>query len=134
MALPESLTVPHNLALAGSAKVVPAETGFPGGSRYEPKWDGFRASLVSDQGPTLWSRQGTDLSPAVPDLVDAGGALPTGTVLEGELVIWVDGGLSFDALQQPVFRRVIGDRYFAARFGSARASSSRAFSNGDRRR
>jgi ATP-dependent DNA ligase len=94
------MAVPPTLSLARAVKTLPGETGMPGGSRYEPKWDGFRAAVVADGGVRLWSRHGTDLSAAFPEIVEAANIVPDGTVVDGELVAWVDGRLDFDALQQ----------------------------------
>ena len=55
---------------------------------------------------TYWSRNGTDLSTAFPDLVEAArDQVPAGVVLDGELVVWVDGRLSFDHLQHRMASR-----------------------------
>lgn len=68
---------------------------------FEPKWDGYRVRLaVSGRGVELESRRGTNLTGLFPDVArSATVQLPAGTVLDGELVIFVDGRLSFDALQ-----------------------------------
>ena len=74
----------------------------------EPKWDGFRAVLqVTPEGRvTYWSRKGTNLSTAFPDLVEAArDQVPAGVVLDGELVVWVEGRLSFDHLQHRMASR-----------------------------
>lgn len=66
---------------------------------YEMKWDGYRAALqVTPDGVVrLWSRNGTDLSRAFPDLIEAARVqVPPGIVLDGEAVAWVEGRLSFD--------------------------------------
>lgn len=72
------------------------------------KWDGFRAvlQLTPDGRVTYWSRNGSDLSHAFPDLVDAARAqVPPGVVLDGEAVAWVAGRLSFDHLQHRMVSR-----------------------------
>lgn len=71
----------------------------PGGSRYEPKWDGVRAELSRSEGQVrIWSRRGTDLTTAFPELAAAGEQLPDDTMVDGEIVAWVDGRLNFDVL------------------------------------
>jgi ATP-dependent DNA ligase len=68
---------------------------------YEPKWDGFRA-LVFRGGKQLFiqSRDSRPLDRYFPELHDALlDALPTGCVLDGEIVIATARGLDFDALQ-----------------------------------
>jgi ATP-dependent DNA ligase len=53
----------------------------------------------------LWSRRGTALTSAFPDLAAAAEVhLLPGTVLDGEAVVW-DGRLSFERLQQRLARR-----------------------------
>jgi ATP-dependent DNA ligase len=75
----------------------------PGGEgwQYEPKWDGFRC-LVFRDGPevALMSKSGKPLGRYFPEMVEAVlGMAADRVVLDGELVIPVDGALSFDALQ-----------------------------------
>jgi ATP-dependent DNA ligase len=96
-----------DLALARSADTVPEHTACPGGCRYELKFDGFRVAVVrTPSGARLWSRRGTDLTSAFPDLAAAAEFhFRAGTVLDGEAVLWVDGRLSFDHLQLRLARR-----------------------------
>jgi ATP-dependent DNA ligase len=105
--LPRGLAGPVELALTRSAEVVPDSAACAGGCRYELKWDGYRMAVV--RGTTaarLWSRRGTDLTGAFPDLAAAAEFhLQPGTVLDGEAVIWADGRLSFDHLHQRLVRR-----------------------------
>jgi ATP-dependent DNA ligase len=88
--------------------MVPEHRACPGGGcRYEVKFDGFRVAVVrTPSGARLWSRRGTDLTSAFPDLAAAAEfQLRSGTVLDGEAVVWVDGRLSFDHLQLRLARR-----------------------------
>lgn len=39
--LPPDLAGPVDLELAKAVDTIPGENALPGGSRYEPKWDGF---------------------------------------------------------------------------------------------
>jgi ATP-dependent DNA ligase len=71
------------------------------GWQYEPKWDGFRCLIFRD-GPevALMSKSGKPLGRYFPEVVDSVlGREADRFVLDGELVIPVDGILSFDALQ-----------------------------------
>ena len=71
------------------------------GWQYEPKWDGFRCLIFRD-GPevALMSKSGKPLGRYFPEVVDTVlGMEADRFVLDGELVIPVDGVLSFDALQ-----------------------------------
>jgi ATP-dependent DNA ligase len=74
------------------------------GWQYEPKWDGFRCLAFRD-GKTvrLQSKAGQPLERYFPELVDALAALePTKFVLDGEIIVPVDGALSFDDLLQRI--------------------------------
>src|SRR5213596_4088021 len=69
--------------------------------QYEPKWDGFR-SLAFRRGKDIYlqSKSGQPLARYFPDIVVALLQLAAKKlVLDGELVIDVDGRFSFDELQ-----------------------------------
>lgn len=72
-----------------------------GGWQYEPKWDGFRCLVFRDGADVaLMSKSGKPLGRYFPEVVEAvQGMEADRVVLDGELVIPVDGTLSFDALQ-----------------------------------
>jgi ATP-dependent DNA ligase len=81
------------------AESVPA---LPDGAawQYEPKWDGFRCLAFRD-GDTvrIQSKAGKPLGRYFPDVVESLAALDARRfVLDGEIVIPVDGRLSFDEL------------------------------------
>ncbi|WP_454852185.1 ATP-dependent DNA ligase [Promicromonospora soli] len=99
--LPPELAGPVRVALARAVERIPQIGALPGGSRFEPKWDGFRLVAVCDErGASLWSRRGTDLSTTFPEVSSACvDQLERGTVLDGEVVIWSSGRLDFTALQ-----------------------------------
>jgi len=67
---------------------------------YEPKWDGFRCLAFRDGNKVdLHSKSQKPLTRYFPELVAALKALkPTQFVLDGEIVIPIDGQLSFDSL------------------------------------
>jgi ATP-dependent DNA ligase len=68
--------------------------------QYEPKWDGFRCLAFRD-GPRieLMSKAGKPLTRYFPELAQALSVIAAKRfVLDGEIVIPVDGGLSFDHL------------------------------------
>jgi ATP-dependent DNA ligase len=70
--------------------------------RYEPKLDGFRGLLWHRTGTSvqLLSRNGRDLGPWFPELIQAGQRLPVGTLIDGEIAIADDDGwVDFSALQ-----------------------------------
>ncbi len=71
----------------------------------EPKFDGFRACLFRlPDRVVVQSRAGKDLAPYFPDVRAAAMALPTGTVLDGELVIWNGNRTDFALLQRRIAR------------------------------
>jgi ATP-dependent DNA ligase len=100
--LPAGLAPPIKVALARSVTKMPRAGALPGKLIYEPKWDGYRAIGIRDNnGATLWSRQGKDLTRYFPELVAAiASEVPPGCVIDGEAVIWTQGRLDFSALQQ----------------------------------
>ena len=69
--------------------------------QYEPKWDGFRCVAFRDGGEIyLQSKSFKPLARYFPDVVAALAELPaTRFVLDGEIVIAVEGDLSFEELQ-----------------------------------
>ena len=95
-AAPESVEPPVEPMLAKIADEVPE-----GDFLYEPKWDGFRA-LVFRSADDVYI-QSRDLRPLIryfPELQAVlETVLPTGCVLDGEIVIVGPAGLDFDALQ-----------------------------------
>ncbi len=105
--------------LKNAAQVAPSEFGLPtdiepmesrsadalpreaGKWQYEPKWDGFRAlAFRADDAVDLRGKSGKPLGRYFPEVLATLSALPFERfVLDGELVIEIDGRLSFDALQ-----------------------------------
>jgi ATP-dependent DNA ligase len=85
----------------------------------EPKWDGFRAQLAVHAGGRvlLRSRQGSDMTGSFPEVRAAALAqLPADTGLDGELVVWEQGRLAFERLQQRLARRGSGAAEGAGRW------------------
>jgi DNA ligase-1 len=72
----------------------------------EWKWDGIRAQLVKREGQiSLWSRGEELITHRFPEIVHAAGALPEGTVIDGEVLAFRgDRPLPFSALQQRIGR------------------------------
>jgi ATP-dependent DNA ligase len=85
---------------AKRVEVIPSGEGW----QFEPKWDGFRAVVFRD-GDTLaiQSKAGQPLGRYFPELVEAFLSLKAKQfVLDGEIVVPVDGALSFDDLLQRI--------------------------------
>ncbi|MGW4441976.1 hypothetical protein [Streptomyces sp. NPDC004682] len=66
--------------------------------------DGYRTLLFTPSAAVesvlLQSRRGALNQNRFPDLVRAAADLPDGLVLDGELVVWVEGRMSFEAVQR----------------------------------
>jgi len=71
---------------------------------YEPKWDGFRAVIFRDHDDvSIQSKAGQPLARYFPEVVEAIRALKAKeVVLDGEIVVPVNGRLSFDDLLQRI--------------------------------
>jgi ATP-dependent DNA ligase len=69
---------------------------------YEPKWDGFRSLSWSEPDLRIDSRNKRPLLRYFPELTPALDQLPPGTVVDGEIVVVVDGVTDFDTLQQRI--------------------------------
>lgn len=83
---------------AKSAEALPDE---PGRWQFEPKWDGFRCLAFKEGGAVeLMGKSGKSLSRFFPEVVATLLETPFKRfVVDGELVIELDGRLTFDALQ-----------------------------------
>src|SRR4051812_5555648 len=86
--------------LAKPVKAVPAQDSVPGGLLYEPKWDGFRCIVFRDGDEVeLGSRKERPLTRYFPEVVEAVKAnLPRRCVVDGEIAIFADDRLDFEAL------------------------------------
>ena len=79
-------------------------TEFPSeqGWQFEPKWDGFRSIAIKDgKDVRLFAKSGKDLGRYFPEVLALISDLPGKRfVLDGELLVTIDGKASFDDLQQ----------------------------------
>jgi ATP-dependent DNA ligase len=98
--MPLPLAPPIAPQLARSAKELPAGARW----RYEPKWDGFRTIVFRDGDDVhLQSRGGKPMNRYFPEVVEAILAMPADrVVLDGEIVVEVDGVQQFDLLSQRI--------------------------------
>lgn len=81
-----------------TAAELPTESGM---WQYEPKWDGFRCLIFkSGDHVELRAKSGKSLNRYFPEVIDFLRRLKQASfVLDGEIVVEVDGAISFDALQ-----------------------------------
>jgi ATP-dependent DNA ligase len=98
MSLP--LSPPILPQLARSAKELPEGEEWC----YEPKWDGFRTIAFRDGDEVrLQSRNGKPMNRYFPEVIEQVLALPAErVVLDGEMVVTVDGIQEFDLLSQRI--------------------------------
>jgi DNA ligase 1 len=101
---------PYPFFLAYPLEDDPAALGDVGEWIAEWKWDGIRAQLIRRAGKTfLWSRGEELLTGRFPEVERLGALLPEGTVLDGELLPWIDGNpLPFAQLQRRIGRKNLG--------------------------
>ncbi|MGB2756241.1 MAG: ATP-dependent DNA ligase [Acidimicrobiia bacterium] len=67
--------------------------------QFEPKWDGFRAIADRRHGVTIHSRSGRPLERYFPEVAEAlEKTLPSGVVIDGEIIIPTERGCDFDLL------------------------------------
>jgi DNA ligase 1 len=101
---------PYPFFLAHPLEGDPAGLGEVGEWVAEWKWDGIRAQLIRRRGKTfLWSRGEELLAGRFPEVEEIGALLPEGTVIDGELLPWVNGSpLPFAQLQRRIGRKNLG--------------------------
>ena len=105
---PFFLAHPINLALDRFDAVL----GPPQDWLIEWKWDGIRAQLVKRAGQVwLWSRGEELVTDRYPELAALGAALPDGTLLDGEIVVWRESRAQpFAELQKRIGRKTLGPK------------------------
>ncbi|MFO1267668.1 MAG: ATP-dependent DNA ligase, partial [Rubrivivax sp.] len=83
----------------------------------EWKYDGIRAQLVKRAGQCwIWSRGEELVTERFPEVVQAARALPDGTVLDGELLVWREDAAApspFQLLQQRIGRKTLTKKVLA---------------------
>src|SRR5207244_7123487 len=100
LGVPLPLKPPVKPQLARSAADLPEGERW----RYEPKWDGFRTIVFRDGDDVhLQSRNGRPMNRYFPEVVPDVLTLPSERlVLDGELIVVVDGIQEFDLLGQRI--------------------------------
>jgi DNA ligase 1 len=102
-------------ALDGEADSFEQRLGAPGDWLVEWKYDGIRAQLVRRAGQCwIWSRGEELVTEAFPEVVALASTLPEGTVLDGEILVWLnDAPAPFQRLQQRIGRKTLSKKVLA---------------------
>lgn len=80
----------------------------------EWKYDGIRGQIVRRASQVwIWSRGEELVTERFPELVTLAQALPNGTVLDGEIMVWQDGPAPFALLQQRIGRKTLTKKVLA---------------------
>lgn len=80
----------------------------------EWKWDGIRGQLIRRKGQSfLWSRGEELVTAQFPEIDELAKQLPEGTVLDGEIMAWSDGPMTFNDLQRRLGRKRVGKKLLA---------------------
>ena len=97
---------PYPFFLASPLEGLPDRLGSRDEWLVEWKWDGIRGQIVRRAGQcTLWSRGEEIITERFPEIAAAAGALPDGTVLDGEVLAWKEERvMPFAHLQQRIGR------------------------------
>ncbi|MBX3604280.1 MAG: ATP-dependent DNA ligase [Piscinibacter sp.] len=110
---------PYPFFLAHALDAAPAEfearLGAAADWLVEWKYDGIRAQLVRRAGEVwIWSRGEELVTERFPEIVGAARALPDGTVLDGEIVVWKEARPApFNLLQQRIGRKTLTRKVLA---------------------
>ncbi len=98
---------PYPFFLAHPLETAPNELGDIAEWQAEWKWDGIRGQLIRRNGETfLWSRGEELVNDKFPELLEFAEALPDGTVIDGEIMAFLDGSpLPFALLQTRIGRK-----------------------------
>ncbi len=104
------LSRPYPFCLAyGLDDMTPEDLGAPADWLAEWKWDGIRGQLILREGVHFtWSRGEELMTDRFPELARAVDFLPSGTVLDGEILAWQDEApLPFNDLQKRIGRKTV---------------------------
>jgi DNA ligase-1 len=98
---------PYPFFLASPLQEPPSSLGDISDWIIESKWDGIRCQLIRrDDRVVLWSRGEELVTAQFPEIAAAGGTLPIGTVLDGEILAFEgDAPLPFALLQRRLNRK-----------------------------
>ncbi|MCY7314702.1 MAG: cisplatin damage response ATP-dependent DNA ligase [Rubrivivax sp.] len=105
---------PYPFFLAHALQAGPETLGALSDWLVEWKYDGIRAQIVKHGGQVwIWSRGEDLVTDRFPEVVAWAATLPEGTVLDGELLVWLPGSerpAPFKLLQQRIGRKTVGKK------------------------
>ena len=114
-ALDAAETAPDQAPGAGAAAGFEARLGPVSDWLAEWKYDGIRAQIVRAAGQVwLWSRGEELVTERFPEVVALAQSLPDGTVMDGELLVWIKAAPApFNLLQQRLNRKTASRKLLA---------------------
>ncbi|NNE89817.1 MAG: ATP-dependent DNA ligase [Silicimonas sp.] len=111
------LSKPYPFYLAYQLDDAPEDLGAAQEWAAEHKWDGIRGQLILRGGQHfVWSRGEELMTDRFPELGILSDFIPSGTVMDGELLAWnyaEDSPLSFNALQRRIGRKTVPKKLLA---------------------
>lgn len=106
---------PYPFHLAHQADFPIDELGSLSDWEAEWKWDGIRSQVIKRSGEVfVWSRGEDLITERFPEIASAAALLPNGTVLDGEILPWLDDRvLPFTDLQKRIGRKNLSAKILA---------------------
>lgn len=105
----DMLSKPYPFYLAYAIEGEVSGLGNPADWNAEHKWDGIRSqTIIRDDKLYVWSRGEELVTDKYPEFNMFLGIIPNGTVIDGELLPWIDGNVgSFNDLQTRIGRKTV---------------------------
>ncbi|AWH86603.1 ATP-dependent DNA ligase [Flavobacterium album] len=105
----DNLSRPYPFYLAYAVEGEPEDLGDVAQWSAEHKWDGIRSQTIIRNGQLyVWSRGEELVTDKYPEFNSFLGVIPDGTVIDGEILPWIDGGIGlFNDLQTRIGRKVV---------------------------
>lgn len=106
---------PFPFHLAHQIDFPPEDLGDVKDWQAEWKWDGIRAQVIKREGKVfMWSRGEDLITERFPEIAEAARNLPDGTVLDGEILPWVENQVQpFMTLQRRIGRKNLSAKLLA---------------------
>jgi DNA ligase-1 len=106
---------PYPFCLAAPLETAPETLGDVDDWLIEWKWDGIRAQVIRRAGGVhIWSRGEELVTERFPEIIEQATRWPLDTVIDGEIVAWLDGQvLPFGELQKRIGRKKLTAKILA---------------------